>query len=95
MSEKKRGLGRGLGALIPAGPETDDGAAGVRFDDLPMDSIEPNPRHPQFILTIHGLGYKFAEKPGTVYYQAGVSDGFDELRVSLDETPGGVRTGGR
>jgi two-component system, OmpR family, alkaline phosphatase synthesis response regulator PhoP len=23
--------------------------------------VEPNPRHPQFILTIHGLGYKFAE----------------------------------
>jgi len=23
--------------------------------------IEPNPRHPQFILTIHGMGYKFAE----------------------------------
>jgi two-component system alkaline phosphatase synthesis response regulator PhoP len=22
--------------------------------------IEPNPRHPQFVLTIHGLGYKFA-----------------------------------
>ena len=22
--------------------------------------IEPNPRHPQFILTIHGIGYKFA-----------------------------------
>jgi two-component system alkaline phosphatase synthesis response regulator PhoP len=22
--------------------------------------IEPNPRHPQFIVTIHGLGYKFA-----------------------------------
>jgi two-component system alkaline phosphatase synthesis response regulator PhoP len=22
--------------------------------------IEPNPRHPQFILTLHGLGYKFA-----------------------------------
>jgi two-component system alkaline phosphatase synthesis response regulator PhoP len=21
--------------------------------------LEPNPRHPQFILTIHGLGYKF------------------------------------
>ncbi|MGH8188879.1 MAG: serine hydrolase domain-containing protein [Steroidobacteraceae bacterium] len=32
-----------------------------------------------------GLGYKFAEKPGTAYYQAGVSDGFDELRISLDE----------
>ena len=22
--------------------------------------IEPNPRHPQYILTIHGMGYKFA-----------------------------------
>jgi two-component system, OmpR family, alkaline phosphatase synthesis response regulator PhoP len=22
--------------------------------------VEPNPRHPQFIVTIHGLGYKFA-----------------------------------
>jgi two-component system alkaline phosphatase synthesis response regulator PhoP len=22
--------------------------------------IEPNPRHPQFIVTVHGLGYKFA-----------------------------------
>lgn len=22
--------------------------------------IEPNSRHPQFILTIHGMGYKFA-----------------------------------
>lgn len=23
--------------------------------------VEPNPRHPQFILTVHGLGYKFAD----------------------------------
>jgi DNA-binding response OmpR family regulator len=22
--------------------------------------VEPNSRHPQFILTVHGLGYKFA-----------------------------------
>ena len=22
--------------------------------------IEPNPRHPQFVLTVHGMGYKFA-----------------------------------
>ncbi len=21
--------------------------------------IEPNPRHPQFLLTVHGLGYRF------------------------------------
>jgi two-component system, OmpR family, alkaline phosphatase synthesis response regulator PhoP len=25
--------------------------------------IEPNPRHPQFILTVHGLGYKFSAQP--------------------------------
>ncbi len=24
--------------------------------------IEPNPRHPQYILTVHGLGYRFAEQ---------------------------------
>lgn len=39
----------------------------------------------QLLTHTSGLGYKFAEKPGTAYYQAGVSDGFDELRVSLDE----------
>lgn len=32
-----------------------------------------------------GLSYKFAEKPGSPYHQAQVSDGFDELHVSLDE----------
>jgi DNA-binding response OmpR family regulator len=21
--------------------------------------IEPNPRHPQYVLTVHGMGYKF------------------------------------
>jgi CubicO group peptidase (beta-lactamase class C family) len=39
----------------------------------------------QLLTHTSGLGYKFAEKPGTAYYQARVSDGFDELRVSLDE----------
>jgi CubicO group peptidase (beta-lactamase class C family) len=39
----------------------------------------------QLLTHTAGLGYKFAEKPGTAYYQAGVSDGFDELRISLDE----------
>jgi CubicO group peptidase (beta-lactamase class C family) len=39
----------------------------------------------QLLTHTSGLGYKFAEKPGTPYYKAGVSDGFDELRVSLDE----------
>jgi CubicO group peptidase (beta-lactamase class C family) len=39
----------------------------------------------QLLTHTSGLGYKFAEKPGTAYYQAGVSDGFDELRISLEE----------
>ena len=39
----------------------------------------------QLLTHTSGLGYKFAEKPGTAYYQAGVSDGFDELRIGLDE----------
>jgi CubicO group peptidase (beta-lactamase class C family) len=39
----------------------------------------------QLLTHTSGLGYKFAQKPGTAYYQAGISDGFDELRISLDE----------
>lgn len=39
----------------------------------------------QLLTHTSGLGYKLTEKPGTAYYQAGVSDGFDELRISLDE----------
>ena len=39
----------------------------------------------QLLTHTSGLGYKFAEKPGTAYYRAGVSDGFDELRIGLDE----------
>src|SRR5689334_25172975 len=32
-----------------------------------------------------GLGYRFAQKPGSAYELAGVSDGLDELRPSLEE----------
>lgn len=39
----------------------------------------------QLLTHTSGLGYKFAEKPGSPYWQAGISDGFDELRPSLDE----------
>jgi CubicO group peptidase (beta-lactamase class C family) len=39
----------------------------------------------QLLTHTSGLGYKFAQKPGSAYYQAGVSDGFDELRIGLDE----------
>ena len=39
----------------------------------------------QLLTHTSGLGYKFAEKPGSAYDKAGVSDGFDELRTSLNE----------
>lgn len=32
-----------------------------------------------------GIGYKFAEKAGGPYAQAGISDGFDDVKVSLAE----------
>ena len=39
----------------------------------------------QLLTHTSGLGYKFGEKPGSPYHKASVSDGFDELRISLDE----------
>ncbi|HEX3825319.1 MAG TPA: ParB/RepB/Spo0J family partition protein [Mycobacteriales bacterium] len=48
MNVRRGGLGRGLGALIPSGPiEEEEGAAGARFEEVPIDSIEPNPRQPR------------------------------------------------
>ena len=46
MNVKRGGLGRGLGALIPTGP-SEDQIEGARFEELPLDSIEPNPRQPR------------------------------------------------
>jgi ParB family chromosome partitioning protein len=48
MNVRRGGLGRGLGALIPAGPVEDD-TTGARFEELPIDSIEANPRQPREI----------------------------------------------
>ena len=55
----KRGLGKGLGALIPSTPEaqaaqaTDVSAPGVVpgavYAELPIGSIEPNPRQPRSV----------------------------------------------
>lgn len=39
----------------------------------------------QLLTHTSGLGYKFAEKPGTAYAEAGVSDGLDEPHISLNE----------
>lgn len=61
MSQQRRGLGRGLGALIPTAPEPgtepvrDSGpvrpavepVAGAHFAELPVGSITPNPRQPR------------------------------------------------
>jgi ParB family chromosome partitioning protein len=46
MNVRRGGLGRGLGALIPAGPAEED-IAGARFDEVPIDAVEPNPRQPR------------------------------------------------
>ncbi|SEG83094.1 chromosome segregation DNA-binding protein [Thermomonospora echinospora] len=63
MTQQRRGLGRGLGALIPTGPPLGapggmaggDGmataqmepVAGAHFAELPLDAITPNPRQPR------------------------------------------------
>src|SRR5436190_11084167 len=39
----------------------------------------------QLLSHTSGLGYRFAEAPGAAYDAAGVSDGFDERRISLSE----------
>jgi ParB family transcriptional regulator, chromosome partitioning protein len=46
MNVRRGGLGRGLGALIPAGPD-DDETAGARFELLPIEQIDSNPRQPR------------------------------------------------
>lgn len=46
MNEPKRGLGRGLSALIPSGgPVAEETTGGVM--QLPIDDIGPNPRQPR------------------------------------------------
>jgi ParB/RepB/Spo0J family partition protein len=76
MPQQKRGLGRGLGALIPTAPAGQaaaprqgylvDGAATSRsadlaragsayFDEIPIESIRPNPRQPRQIVDDQAL----------------------------------------
>ena len=48
MNVRRGGLGRGLGALIPAAPAgVDEADAGARFEELPVESIERNPKQPR------------------------------------------------
>jgi ParB family transcriptional regulator, chromosome partitioning protein len=46
VNVRRGGLGRGLGALIPTAPAEEE-LTGARFEELPVDSIEPNPRQPR------------------------------------------------
>jgi ParB family chromosome partitioning protein len=54
MNVRRGGLGRGLGALIPTAPE-DEAATGARFEELPIDAIEPNPRQPREVFDEEAL----------------------------------------
>ena len=51
MTERKGGLGRGLGALIPTAPPVSPDAPaeveGARFAELPIDAIVPNHAQPR------------------------------------------------
>jgi ParB family chromosome partitioning protein len=60
MPPQRRGLGRGLGALIPSAPLAVDSSAGpaspaggqaddlgAYFQEIPVESITPNPRQPR------------------------------------------------
>jgi ParB family chromosome partitioning protein len=62
VTTQRRGLGRGLGSLIPTGPRhdpagaddpTDEGSGsrvdGAYFEELPVDSISPNARQPRTV----------------------------------------------
>ena len=62
MSERKGGLGRGLGALIPTGPVTASDSPveqvaveGARFAELPISSIVPNHAQPRQVFDSDAL----------------------------------------
>jgi ParB family chromosome partitioning protein len=69
MPQQKRGLGKGLGALIPTAPSAatgqqftgtrPDGAgqvpAGAYFDEIPVGSIVANPRQPRTVFDEEAL----------------------------------------
>jgi ParB family chromosome partitioning protein len=54
VNVRRGGLGRGLGALIPTGP-AEDLIEGARFEEVPLDSIEPNPRQPREVFDADAL----------------------------------------
>jgi ParB family transcriptional regulator, chromosome partitioning protein len=71
MPQQKRGLGKGLGALIPtaptvaaepghpypsaAGAEADPGPLGAYFEEIPIGAVTPNPRQPRQVFDEEAL----------------------------------------
>jgi ParB family transcriptional regulator, chromosome partitioning protein len=68
MPQQKRGLGKGLGALIPTMPsaaaadlagavsdEAQPGELGAYFDEIPVGAITPNPRQPRQVFDEEAL----------------------------------------
>ena len=68
MPQQKRGLGKGLGALIPTVPlaaatdpagavseEAQPGGLGAYFDEIPVGAITPNPRQPRQVFDSDAL----------------------------------------
>jgi ParB family transcriptional regulator, chromosome partitioning protein len=68
MPQQKRGLGKGLGALIPAvpvavaadpagagWPQAQPGDVGAFFDEIPVGAITPNPRQPRQVFDDEAL----------------------------------------
>lgn len=61
-ADKKRGLGMGLGALIPSSPELASDkpsdvptVAGVVYAEIPISDITPNPRQPRTVFDEEAL----------------------------------------
>src|SRR5258708_35806757 len=70
MPQQKRGLGKGLGALIPTVSSTaavdsgqpygvsgegQQGSFGAYFDEIPVGAITPNPRQPRQVFDEYTL----------------------------------------
>jgi ParB family transcriptional regulator, chromosome partitioning protein len=54
VNVRRGGLGRGLGALIPTGPEQER-ITGARLEELSLDAIEPNPKQPREVFDADAL----------------------------------------
>ena len=63
LVEDKPSLARTLNDRLPDEVWGYDATPTTRTVDVPMSSlqqtVEPNPGRPEFIVTVHGLGYRF------------------------------------